>query len=180
MGAMQVMALSLPDVLLLTPKVFSDERGFFFESYSQFVYEQMGISVPFVQDNASFSKYGTIRALHYQSSPGQAKLISCVQGRIWDVAVDIRSQSPTFGKWVGVELNDQNHNQLFIPVGFAHGYCVLSETALVHYKVSTPYKAEEERSIRWNDPAFNIDWPIRNPILSLRDQQSSFFSEMRI
>jgi dTDP-4-dehydrorhamnose 3,5-epimerase len=173
---MQVMALSLPDVLLLTPKVFSDERGFFFESYSKCVYDQLGIPVPFVQDNASFSKYGTIRALHYQSTPGQAKLISCVQGRIFDVAVDIRLQSPTFGKWLGVELNDQNHNQLFIPVGFAHGYCVISETALVHYKVSTPYNAKEERSLRWNDPTFNIDWPIRNPILSLRDQQSPYFS----
>ena len=177
---MQAIALSLPDILLLAPDVFSDDRGYFFESYSQPSYEQLGITVSFVQDNVSFSKYGTIRALHYQATPGQAKLVSCMQGRIWDVAVDIRPKSPTFRQWVGVELNDENHHQLFVPVGFAHGYCVLSETALVHYKVSAPYNRQEERSLRWNDPAFNVDWPIRNPILSKRDQESPFLSEIEV
>lgn len=180
MWAMQVTHLHLSGLKLIIPKIFCDDRGFFFESYSKDVYEQMGISTPFVQDNASFSKQRTIRALHYQSFPGQAKLISCVQGKIWDVAVDIRPDSPTFGKWEGVELDDQTHKQLFIPIGFAHGYCVLSDTALVHYKVSSVYNPKTECSIRWNDPSFGIHWPVHDPILSLRDQQSPFFSEVCI
>lgn len=177
---MKIIALPLSGLKLIIPKIFCDDRGFFFESYSQLVYEQMGISVPFVQDNASFSKQGTIRALHYQSLPGQAKLVSCVQGKIWDVAVDIRPDSPTFGKWEGVELDDQTHKQLFIPAGFAHGYCVLSKTALVHYKVSSLYDPKTECSIRWNDPALNIAWPMNDPILSSRDQQSPFFTEILV
>lgn len=170
--------LSIPGIQLVIPNVFSDERGFFFESYNQNNYEQLGISLQFVQDNISFSKQGTIRALHYQSNPGQAKLVSCLQGKIWDVAVDIRPESATFGQWVGVELDDQDHHQLFIPAGFAHGYCVLSDSALISYKVSSPYNVQTEKTIRWNDPTLNISWPIRNPILSVRDQQSPFFYEI--
>ncbi len=163
---------------LVTPTIFNDERGFFFESYNQNTYEQLGISVPFVQDNVAFSKLGTIRGLHYQLSPGQAKLVSCEVGKIWDVAVDIRTCSPTFGKWFAFELDDQKHHQLFIPVGFAHGYCALSETAFVRYKVSSFYDPKTECALRWNDPDLNIHWPIANPILSPKDQKSPFFREI--
>jgi dTDP-4-dehydrorhamnose 3,5-epimerase len=121
---------------------------------------------------------GTIRGLHYQSHPGQAKLVSCIQGKIWDVAVDIRIDSPTFGQWEAVVLDDQDRHQLFIPVGFAHGFCVLSQEALVQYKVSSIYDAKAERSIRWNDPVIGIDWPVQNPILSERDATSPFFKEV--
>jgi dTDP-4-dehydrorhamnose 3,5-epimerase len=175
---MQVVDLSLSGLKLITPKVFSDARGFFFENYRQLNYAAYGIDMPFVQDNTALSKKGTIRALHYQSRPGQAKLVSCIQGRIFDVAVDIRKGSPTFGQWVGVELDDQTHRQIFIPIGFAHGYCVLSDTALVHYKVSSVYDPQTECSIRWNDPRLNITWPIQNPFLSSRDENSPFFHEV--
>ena len=175
---MQMEPLRLSGLKRIKPKIFFDERGFFFETYRQPTYAALGIDVPFVQDNLSFSKQGTLRALHYQSEPGQAKLLSCLQGRIFDVAVDIRPHSSTFGEWEGVELNDENNHQLFIPVGFAHGYCVLSETALVHYKVSSLYNPSTERSLRWNDPRFNIRWPIEKPILSERDQKSPFAHEV--
>jgi dTDP-4-dehydrorhamnose 3,5-epimerase len=175
---MQVADLRLSGLKLITPKVFSDERGFFFESYRKANFAAAGIDVSFVQDNAAFSKRGTLRALHYQSRPGQAKLVTCIQGRIWDVAVDIRPESPTFGEWEAVELNDRNHTQIFIPIGFAHGYCVLSETALVHYKVSSVYDPKTECAIRWNDPSLHIAWPFPNPILSPRDETSPFFKEV--
>lgn len=176
---MQVFDLSLAGLKLIVPRVFQDERGFFFESYRQDRYGGHGIDVAFIQDNTSYSQKGTIRALHFQSDPGQAKLVSCVQGKIWDVAVDIRPDSPTFMQWLAVELDDQSHKQLFIPKGFAHGFCVLSETARVNYKVSSAYNPKTECSIRWNDPDFNIDWPEKNPILSPRDQVSPFFREVR-
>lgn len=166
--------MKLTGLKLISPRLFQDERGYFFESYRQFDFD-----LPFVQDNLSFSRQGTIRALHFQSHPGQAKLVSCIQGTIWDVAVDIRPESPTFMQWEAVELDDQSHKQLFIPKGFAHGFCVLSETARVYYKVSSPYDPKTEISIRWNDPSFNISWPVQNPILSPRDQTSPLFSEMR-
>jgi dTDP-4-dehydrorhamnose 3,5-epimerase len=176
---MQVFDLKLAGLKLIVPRVFLDERGFFFESYRQDLYMGHGIDVPFIQDNTSLSQKGTIRALHFQTEPGQAKLVSCSQGKIWDVAVDIRPDSPTFMQWEAVELDDQTQRQLYIPKGFAHGFCVLSETAKVHYKVSSYYNPKTECSIRWNDPDFNIDWPVRNPILSPRDQQSPFFKEVR-
>lgn len=175
---MQVDLLSISGLKLIIPKVFHDERGFFFESYNADRFQQQGIDTAFVQDNASFSKKGTIRALHYQSSPGQAKLISCVLGKIWDVAVDIRPESPTFGKWEAVELDDESKRQFYIPVGFAHGYCVLSDTALVHYKVSSPYDPKTECSIRWNDPDLGVDWPVNDPLVSDRDRQSPFFKKV--
>lgn len=167
-------------IQLIIPKIFHDDRGFFFESYNQRRYEELGISTPFVQDNAALSWLGTVRGLHYQSVPGQAKLVSCEQGKIWDVAVDIRKDSPNFGKWIAYELSDQNHHQLYIPTGFAHGYCVLSETAFVRYKVSSFYDPKTECAIRWNDPDLNISWPINNPILSAKDLQSPFFREVFI
>lgn len=175
---MKILPLRLPGLISIYPSVFSDRRGFFLESYSSPLYAAQGIDLPFVQDNLSFSSQGTIRALHFQHSPGQAKLVSCLQGKIWDVAVDIRPNSPTFGKWEAVELDDEQHNQLFIPVGFAHGYCVLSPTAKVFYKVSSIYDPTQERSIRWNDPDIAIQWPIATPLLSDRDQTSPFLKEL--
>lgn len=176
---MQITELSLAGLKLITPRLFCDERGFFFESYRQPYFIEQGIEPTFVQDNVSFSVKGTLRGLHFQSEPGQDKLILCVQGRIWDVAVDIRPDSPTFMRWEAVELDDQKHQQLFIPKGFAHGFCVLSETARVHYKVSAPYNPKTECSIRWNDPDLQIAWPVKQPILAPRDQTSPFFQEMR-
>lgn len=175
---MQLVDLKLAGLKLISPCVFQDERGFFYENYRQALYLQHGIG-PFVQDNVSFSRQGTIRALHFQSEPGQAKLVTCVQGEIWDVAVDLRQDSPTFMQWEAVLLNDQNHQQFYIPKGFAHGFCVLTPTARVHYKVSTPYDPKTECSIRWNDPDLHISWPIKDPILSPRDQTSPFFKEMK-
>lgn len=170
---MKVIGLRLLGLKLITPKIFSDERGFFYESYQQ---AHCKIAPPFVQDNISFSKKNTIRGLHYQV--GQAKLVSCLQGKILDIAVDIRPESSTFGQWESVELGDCNHQQLLVPDGFAHGFCVLSETALVHYKVSSVYQPDKEGSLRWNDPQINVHWPIENPILSLRDKKSPFFKEV--
>lgn len=175
---MHIKDLPLDGLKLITPMIFHDERGFFFESFSNRNYSQKGIAHTFVQDNVALSKKGTIRALHYQAKPGQAKLVSCSFGKIWDIAVDIRPDSQTFGYWIAQELDDQSHQQLYIPVGFAHGYCVLSEIALVHYKVSSVYDPKQECSIRWNDPDIGIQWPIENPILSERDQKSPFFKEI--
>jgi dTDP-4-dehydrorhamnose 3,5-epimerase len=167
---MEVDWLSIQGLAIVRPKVFQDERGFFFESYRRQRYAEQGIDLEFVQDNVSFSKQNTLRGLHYQESPGQAKLVSVISGHIWDVAVDIRPNSPTFGQWHAVELTGENFTQFFIPVGFAHGFCVLSDFARVQYKVSAPYDSARERTIRWNDPQFNIKWPISQPILSERDR----------
>lgn len=175
---MQVQDLKLSGLKLITPRIFKDTRGFFFESYSLSRYLGSDIPAVFVQDNVSFSREKTIRALHFQSSPGQAKLVTCLQGRIWDVAVDLRPGSPTFMQWQAVELNDETREQFFIPVGFGHGFCVLSETALVQYKVSSPYNAATEVSIRWNDPDLAIRWPVSDPVLSERDQSSPFLKEV--
>ncbi len=176
---MQVIDLTLAGLKLIVPRLFHDERGIFFESYRQSHYAALGVNVTFVQDNISYSKEGTIRALHFQSHPGQAKLITCLQGKIWDVAVDIRPGSSTFLQWESVELDDQSHRQFFIPKGFAHGFCVLSQTARVHYKVDSAYVPETEHSIRWNDPDFKIAWPVKNPTLSSRDRISPFFKEIK-
>lgn len=174
---MHLEQLSIKDLLLIKPKRFEDERGFFLERYEQKRYLAAGVTVPFVQDNEVFSKSGVLRGLHYQRSPGQAKLVSVVRGRVWDVAVDIRPASPTFGRWEGVELSGENGFQFFIPVGFAHGYCVLSEEAVVTYKLSAAYDPQEERTIRWDDPILAIKWPIKQPLLSQRDRSGKCFSE---
>jgi dTDP-4-dehydrorhamnose 3,5-epimerase len=170
---MEVIELDLPGLKLIRPKIHRDERGFFFESYHQLRYQAAGIDPLFVQDNASFSKEGTLRGLHFQSTPGQAKLVSVSFGKIWDVAVDLRPGSPAYGKWQAVELSGETGEQLFIPVGFAHGFLALVPSR-VHYKVSQPYNGETECSIRYNDPDLAIAWPIENPLLSLRDQQAPF------
>ena len=171
---MQISIMAFQGPKIISPTAFADDRGYFYESYSERSYPGMS----FVQDNVALSKKGTIRGLHYQSSPGQAKLVSCLQGEIWDVIVDLREHSETFGKWASIKLNDLTHEQLFIPIGFAHGYCVLSDKALVQYKVSSLYDPETECSIRYNDSFLNINWPEKEPILSNRDQQSPFFSEI--
>jgi dTDP-4-dehydrorhamnose 3,5-epimerase len=175
---MNAVSLGLEGVLLLTPKVFRDERGFFRETYRRALYREWGIVDEFVQDNHSYSKQATIRGMHFQRFPGQAKLITVVSGCIYDVVVDIRRNSPTFGKWEGVYLNHDTAEQLFIPSGFAHGFCVVSEEAHVMYKVSAYYDAAEERSFRFDDPEVGIAWPIETPLLSERDLKAPLFSEV--
>jgi len=175
---MEMTDLKLAGLKLITPRLFQDDRGFFYEIYRADAYLAQGID-PFLQDNTSFSRYGTIRALHFQRDPGQAKLVTCVQGQIWDVAVDLRPESASFMQWESVLLDDQTHKQLYIPKGFAHGFCVLSPSARVHYKVSSFYDPKTECSIRWNDPELNVDWPIKDPVLSPRDQVSPLFREVR-
>lgn len=162
----------LDGLVLLAPAVHADERGFFVETYSREAYRDAGVAVDFVQDNHSRSGRGTLRGLHYQRRPGQAKLVRAARGRIWDVAVDIRPASPTFGQWEAFELDDESHRQLFVPVGFAHGFCVLSDVADVAYKVSAPYDGAEERGIAWDDPHVGVRWPIDHPILSDRDRSN--------
>ncbi len=169
---MKVQSLSLKGLLVIQAQVFQDERGLFYESYRRSRYADVGIDIEFFQDNISFSKKNTLRGLHYQESPGQAKLVSVVQGSIWDVAVDIRPDSSTYGSWAALELNDENFKQLYIPVGFAHGYCVLSDFARVQYKVSSAFDPLMERTIVWNDPGLAIEWPVKNPILSDRDRNA--------
>ena len=168
---MRVIETEIPDVLIIEPQVYEDERGFFYESYSRRRYVSHGIEDAFVQDNHSKSKRGVIRGLHYQVSPGQAKLVRVVVGEVFDVAVDIRHGSPTYGEWIGLTLSAENRRQLYIPVGFAHGFCVTSEEADFLYKVSSYYAPEKERGIAWDDPDLAIDWPVEDPILSERDRQ---------
>lgn len=168
---MQVIETKLPGVLIVEPRVFEDARGFFFESYSYREYAAHGIKDVFVQDNHSKSVRGVLRGLHYQTAPGQAKLVRVAVGEVFDVAVDIRWGSPTFGQWVGVILSAENRRQLYIPVGFAHGFCVTSEVAEFLYKCSNYYSPQDERGIAWNDPDIAIPWPVAEPILSARDQR---------
>lgn len=168
----------LPGVILVQPKVYSDSRGFFLETYSNDKYEDIGIRDTFVQDNHSFSTKGTLRGLHFQVGEGQAKLVRVTRGEVFDVAVDIRQKSPTFGKWIGIHLSEKNHKQIYIPVGFAHGFCVLSDTAEVQYKCSSKYSPEKEQGIMWNDPDIGVLWPIKKPVLSLRDKGNPSFKEL--
>lgn len=175
---MECTDLRLKGLKLVKPKVFKDSRGFFLESFQVKSYQDIGIECAFSQDNHSYSQKGCIRGMHFQSYPGQAKLIRVAIGEIFDVAVDMRPDSATFGQWEGVILNDQNHHQLFVPIGFAHGFCVLSEEAHVMYKVSSPYCAEYEKGFRWDDPTIHIQWPILNPIVSERDQQAPSFQDI--
>jgi len=156
-----------------------DDRGFLLESYSRDRYRAAGIDVDFVQDNHSRSKRSTLRGLHYQSDPGQAKLVRVGAGRIFDVVVDLRLDSPTFGQWEGVHLDAEDHAQLLVPVGFAHGFCVLSDFADVLYKVSSVYDSKTERTISWCDPDIAIDWPVAQPILSERDRDAPTLADYR-
>lgn len=165
--------LKIPEVILVEPKSFSDERGLFLESFKQSEFTLNGIEVNFVQDNISHSKRNVLRGLHYQKNPyAQAKLVIPLSGEVFDVAVDIRIGSPTFGKWVSEILTEDNHRSLFIPQGFAHGFCVISDEADVLYKVDQEYSAQNERGIIWNDPNLDIKWPVNNPILAKKDLES--------
>ncbi|MBI3854702.1 MAG: dTDP-4-dehydrorhamnose 3,5-epimerase [Planctomycetes bacterium] len=168
---MKRIELAIPGVCLLEPKVFEDARGHFYETYSEDVFKGLGIPERFVQDNHSFSRKGVLRGLHYQHGKPQAKLVRVLQGHVFDVAVDIRRGSPTFGKWVGEILTGANRRQMYVPVGFAHGFLVLSETAEFLYKCSDFYAPKEERGIAWNDPKLGIAWPLTGitPLLNPRD-----------
>ena len=170
---MKATRLAIPDVVLIEPKVFGDERGFFYESFNQKAFnEATGTDHQFVQDNHSRSSKGVLRGLHYQIQQPQGKLVRVVQGVVFDVAVDIRKSSPTFGQWVGVELSADNHRQLWVPPGFAHGFVVLSDTAEFLYKTTDYYAPEHERCIAWNDPTLAIDWKLQQaPALSTKDAQ---------
>lgn len=170
---MKVIATSILDVLIIEPKVFGDARGFFFESFNQKAFnDATGLNVNFVQDNHSRSAKGVLRGLHYQVQQPQGKLVRVVRGAVFDVAVDIRKGSPTFGKWEGIELTEDNHRQLWVPPGFAHGFVVLSDSADFLYKTTEYYAPAFERCIAWNDPEIRINWPFTSaPSLSSKDQQ---------
>lgn len=178
---MNVIKTSIPDVLIFEPRVFGDDRGFFFESFNQRVFEEaVGRVVEFVQDNHSRSSQGVLRGLHYQLAPyAQGKLVRCVVGEVFDVAVDIRKDSPTFGQWVGVNLSAQNKKQLWIPEGFAHGFYTLTEEAEFLYKTTEYYVPESERSLMWNDPDIEIIWPMKDkPLLSKKDISAKYLKDM--
>jgi dTDP-4-dehydrorhamnose 3,5-epimerase len=177
---MNIIPTSLEGLLIIEPDVFGDTRGYFLETYHQRRYQSAGLDTTFVQDNLSFSKKGTLRGLHFQITHPQAKLVQAITGKIFDVAVDIRPESPTFGKWSGAMLSEENKRQLFIPGGFAHGFCVLSEIAHVFYKCSDYYSPEDEGGILWSDPAIAIDWPVKDPMLSDKDQQYSCLKDLRL
>ncbi|MCP4613402.1 MAG: dTDP-4-dehydrorhamnose 3,5-epimerase [Planctomycetes bacterium] len=176
---MNVKETKLPGVLVLEPDVFSDDRGFFLETWRSTRYEKAGIKGPFVQDNISFSKKGVLRGLHFQYPQSQGKLIQVLSGEVVDVAVDIRKDSPTFGQWISKVLSDVNHRQVYIPSGFAHGYCVTSETAVFSYKCTDFYDPRSEGGIIWNDPDINIDWLIEKPILSSKDTEYPRLKDIR-
>jgi dTDP-4-dehydrorhamnose 3,5-epimerase len=167
--ALNVTRTPLPGVLLIEPKVFADERGFFLETWNAARYAEAGLPAAFVQDNHSRSKRGVLRGLHYQQPNPQGKLVRCSRGAIFDVAVDIRVGSPSFGKWFGVELSEENKRMLWVPEGFAHGFCALTDRADVLYKCTALYDGAADRSILWNDPDIGIEWPIANPQLSPKD-----------
>ncbi len=161
----------LPEVIHIEPDIYSDSRGHFLETYQAKKYLEYDIPATFIQDNLSFSQKGVLRGLHYQLKHAQGKLVWVIQGEILDVAVDIRKDSPTFGKWISVTLSSEKHNQIYIPEGFAHGFCVQSETAWFCYKCTDYYDPSSERGIIWNDPILNIDWNVTNPVISEKDNQ---------
>lgn len=171
--------LEIPDVVLITPKVFSDERGFFMESYDYKAFSGFGIKNEFVFDTYAKSSHNVLRGLHFQKGKSaQAKLVRCVHGRIFDVAVDLRKDSPTFGKWVGVELSEENKQTVFIPRGFAHGFYTISETSEIQYKMDNYYNPKEEGGVIWNDKILGIKWPAKNPIISEKDQKLPALKEL--
>lgn len=179
---MKVIRTEIPDVLLLEPRVFGDERGFFLESWNARAFSSaVGADVQFVQDNHSRSNCGVLRGLHYQIRQPQGKLVRVARGRVFDVAIDLRKSKPTFGRWVGIELSEENHRQIWIPPGFAHGYLVLSESTDFLYKTTDYYAPEHERCIMWNDPEIGIDWPLdREPVLSTKDRLGLPFGKAEV
>jgi dTDP-4-dehydrorhamnose 3,5-epimerase len=179
---MRVIPTSIPDVLVIEPQVFGDSRGFFLESFNAKAFQQAtGSDVSFVQDNHSRSQRNVLRGLHYQIQQPQGKLVRVVQGAVFDVAVDIRQSSPSFGQWVGVELTEENHRQLWVPAGFAHGFVVLSESADFLYKTTDYYAPEHERCIRWDDPEIGIEWPINADLqLSSKDKEGLLLRQAEV
>lgn len=175
---MKITPTTLTDVLIIEPKVFEDSRGYFMETYHRNRYQKQGIGRPFVQDNLSYSVKGTIRGLHYQGRCPQAKLVQVIAGEIFDVAIDIRKGSPTFGQWAGIYLSDRNKRQVFIPEGFAHGFCVISDAALFSYKCSDFYNADDELGILWSDSDIAVDWPVAEPIISEKDKHLPRLSDI--
>ena len=174
----QVLETKLDGVVLLEPAVHGDSRGFMVETYREGHWAEHGIDAEFVQHNHSRSAKGTLRGLHFQTEPGQAKLVRCPRGRIVDVAVDLRRGSPTYGQWEAHELDDEAHRQLFVPVGFGHGFAVLSDIADVTYLLSSPYDPATESGIAWDDPDVGVEWPVENPLLSERDKGAPRLSEV--
>ena len=179
---MKVTQTKIPGLLMIQPQVFTDTRGYFLESYQQPRYQQAGIDAIFVQQNIACSERGVLRGLHYQIEHPQGKLLQVVQGEVFDVAVDLRHSSPTFGQWEGVRLSEENHTEFFVPIGCAHGYYVLSETATVSYLCTDTYYPEHERTLLWNDTHVGIHWPLdgEQPILSEKDQQGTTWSELEV
>ncbi|HOH54698.1 MAG TPA: dTDP-4-dehydrorhamnose 3,5-epimerase [Paludibacteraceae bacterium] len=176
---MEIIKTPIPDLLIVRPKVFEDARGYFYETYNEKNFSEAGLNIHFCQDNQSKSVYGVIRGLHYQLQPdSQCKLVSAIQGTVWDVAVDLRTSSPTFGKWYGIELSAENHLQFLIPKGFAHGFSVLTETAIFAYKCDAFYNPSLERGILYNDPQLAIDWkiPEHKAIVSVKDNKHPLFN----
>lgn len=170
--------LEIPEVILIQSKAFGDDRGFFVETYKKSEFVNFGINDEFVQDNHSKSTKNVLRGMHYQKHPkAQSKLVRCIQGEIFDVAVDIRKNSPTYGKWVGEILSDENKRQLYVPVGFAHAFLVLSDTAEVVYKTGEEYSPENDAGIKWNDPTININWNCNNPLVSGKDDKLPFLAD---
>jgi dTDP-4-dehydrorhamnose 3,5-epimerase len=167
---MRVVPTELPEVLILEPRVHGDSRGFFYETFQAGRYAGVGISGPFVQDNLSRSVRGTLRGLHFQEPRAQGKLVQVLRGTVWDVAVDVRRGSPRFGRWIALDLSETTPRQLWIPPGFAHGFCVLSDSADFFYKCTELYSPESERSVAWDDPAIGIAWPVEEPLLSPKDR----------
>ncbi|HYE37890.1 dTDP-4-dehydrorhamnose 3,5-epimerase [Methylocaldum sp.] len=174
---MNIESTPLPGVLLIKPDVFGDTRGFFLETWNRRRYREAGLDREFVQDNVSLSRKGILRGLHFQNPGPQGKLVQALQGEVFDVAVDIRVGSPTFGRWFGALLSEENHHQLYVPEGFAHGFCVVSETALFSYKCTDFYNPSAEYSLRWDDPDLGIAWPIDNPVLSTKDESARFLKD---
>ena len=166
---MRIIKTLLPGVLIIKPTVFGDDRGFFKEVFQTERYKKVGLTIPFVQDNQSRSEFGVLRGLHFQKRKPQGKLVSCSLGKVYDVIVDINPKSKTFSKYVGVEISEENHLQIWIPPGYAHGFCVLSEKADFYYKCTELYFPEDEGGLIWNDPDVNIKWPLTNPKLSKKD-----------
>ena len=175
---MEVTQTELSGVIVVQPRVFQDERGFFAETWNQSRWKEAGLPVDFVQDNLSFSVRGVLRGLHFQNPYPQGKLVYVLRGEVFDVVVDVRKGSPTFGEWVGCSLSADNHTQVFIPGGFAHGFCVTSDSALLAYKCTELYRRETEGSVRWNDPDIGIDWPIEKPTLSEKDAESPLLKDV--
>lgn len=169
---MKVEETGLPGVLLIIPRVFGDPRGCFFETWNRRRFGEAGLNFDFVQDNVSVSRKGILRGLHFQNPQAQGKLVQALQGEVFDVAVDIRRGSPTFGRWFGSLLSEENRTQLFIPAGFAHGFCVTSDTALFSYKCTDFYSPSTEFTLRWDDPDIGIEWPVADPELSAKDAQA--------